>query len=225
VEHFTVDGTWWLPESPAHRVPGTLTSDADNLGLVLYGSLLPTVDAPGQVLRQTGPDWTTTPVILGRTHDSQNVTLLDAQGANLIGRFVRQSDYRVRIALVGVHVTVDRFTEAWIEFDWLNAWADPPDLTERGDDLSLLTVRFGPVDLGYAQIDEGQVRLVAAVTGEAGGDTVHVEQRARFAIAVPAVSTQKLVETWIRPYRICWSFPWPTSTTDLYVPSTRGGRP
>jgi hypothetical protein len=57
MEYITVDGVWWLPGSPHQRVPGTLTFDADGLALVVYGSLVPTVAAQGEVLVQEAPDW------------------------------------------------------------------------------------------------------------------------------------------------------------------------
>ena len=41
MDYFALDGSWWLPGSPDHRVTGTLTFSADGLTLVVYGSLVP----------------------------------------------------------------------------------------------------------------------------------------------------------------------------------------
>jgi len=82
VDYFALDGSWWLPDSPDHRVSGTLTFNAEGLALVAYGSLVPTVRVPNAVLEQTVPDWEETTVILGRSHGGEKVTLLGASGAN-----------------------------------------------------------------------------------------------------------------------------------------------
>ena len=63
VDYFALDGSWWLPDSPDHRVSGTLTFNAEGLALVAYGSLVPTVRVPNAVLEQTVPDWEETTVI------------------------------------------------------------------------------------------------------------------------------------------------------------------
>ena len=199
MEYFTLEGTWWLPDSPDHCMPGALTFDADGLGLAVDGSLVPTVAVPGAVLRQEAPSWATTPVILGRARDGRRVTLLEAGGANLIGPKISRTTYRVRFALVGVHTTADRFSEAWCEFDCLNAWTYPPSLVEDAGEADSLTVRFKSLDLAQAQIGEAKVRLVARVVGTAGGDIVDVKQRATFAVDVPPTGAQSILREWVRP--------------------------
>jgi ApeA N-terminal domain 1 len=199
MEYFTVDGVWWLPGSPDHRVPGTLAFDADGLALVVYGSLVPTVPAPGEVLVQEAPNWETTPVILGRTYEGRKLTLLDAGGANLIGSRVTQSSYRPRMALTGVHTKTDQFIQAWCEFDYLNAWADPPSLTDEIPDFDNLSLRAKSVDLGEVQVGVARIRLVAGVDGRVAEDKVDLEQRVKFSIDFPLSSSRSTINEWVRP--------------------------
>jgi hypothetical protein len=34
MDAYSAEGMWWRPEAPLHRVPGTLTSDEDDVQLV-----------------------------------------------------------------------------------------------------------------------------------------------------------------------------------------------
>jgi hypothetical protein len=219
VDYFAVEGVWWLPESPEHKMPGSLTFDADGLGLTVDGSLVPTVAAPGQVLAQGPPDWTTTPVILGTTRDGRKVTLLATGGANLVGPKIGRSTYRGGFAVVGAHTRADSFTEAWCEFDCLNAWTHPPSLTEDAEELDRLALRFKNIELGQVQIGDAQIRLVARVVGEAGGDTVNLSQHATFSAEIPAASLHDLLDKWIRPLQdlLIVSLGRPVRLTALFV--------
>jgi ApeA N-terminal domain 1 len=169
MDYFALDGSWWLPGSPDHRVSGTLTFSADGLTLVVYGSLVPTVRVPNAVLEQTTPDWEETAVILGNSHAGKKVTLLGASGANFIGPHVSQSHYRVRLALTDVEVTVDAFAEVQCEFDCLTAWTEPPSISEPLDDSRRqFRLRFENAELGIAQVADAQVELIATVVGSIG---------------------------------------------------------
>src|SRR5262249_51111204 len=219
MEYVTVDGVWWLPGSPHERVPGTLTFDADGLALVVYGSLVPLVAAPGEVLVQEAPDWETTPVILGRTHEGQNWTLLDAGGANIIGRLVAQSSYRVRMALMGTHTESDQFIGALCKFDYLNVWAEPPSLTDEIPGSSDLSLRFGDVDLGEAAIGTARIRLVAGAEGKVADDRIDLEQNVAFAIGMSAAPSSSIVNEWVRPLQdlLIFALGRPVRLTDLHL--------
>lgn len=203
MEDFAVDGSWWLPASPDHRVPGRLTLSTDGLVLVVYGSLVPTISVPGALLQQGPPDWEVTPSILGRSHAGKKVTLLDAEGANLIGPKILRSTYRVRLALTDIETTEDLFTEVQCEFDCLTVWAEPPAIAEPtsepdGDYL----VRFRQLELGRANVGNVEVRLVATPLGvmnEDNGNKVEVEQKAVFRLKLPAAGSREIADAWIRP--------------------------
>ncbi len=199
MDYFALDGSWWLPGSPDHRVTGTLTFSADGLTLVVYGSLVPTVRVPNAVLEQSIPDWEETAVILGHSHGGKKVTLLGASGANFIGPHVSDSHYRVRLALTDVEATVDAFTEVQCEFDCLTAWTEPPSISEPLDDSRRqFHLRFENAELGIAQVADAQVELIAAVVGTIGGNTANVKQEAAFRISLPSTSSRDIVK-WVRP--------------------------
>ncbi|WP_327652974.1 HEPN domain-containing protein [Micromonospora aurantiaca] len=194
MEFFTVDGMWWLPSSPECRIPGTLSFDADSLELVAHGSLEPTSPAI-----QSTPQWTTTPVILGRTHEGKDVTLLNAGGANFAGPGVAKSSYRIGIALTGYHTTSDRFVEAWCQFDCLNAWTQPPPVTESGNRPREYTLRFHHADLAQAQAGAAKVRLTASVIGNIKRDKVTCKQLTYFVFTFDPSSSSDILGNWVRP--------------------------
>jgi ApeA N-terminal domain 1 len=200
MDYFALDGSWWLPGSPDHRVSGTLTFSADGLTLVVYGSLVPTVRIPDAVLEQTTPDWEETAVILGNSHAGKKVTLLGASGANLIGPHVTQSHYRVRLALTDVEVTVDAFTEIQFEFDCLTAWTEPPSISEPLDDSRRqFRLRFETAELGIAHVADAPVELIATVVGSIGGNTAYAKQEAAFRVRLPSTSSRDIINHWVRP--------------------------
>jgi hypothetical protein len=183
MDYYEIGGTWWFPDSPDNKVSGKLTFDADGLNLIVYGSLVPTRAAPGEVVEQDGlPDWEVTPFIHGRTYDMKRVTLLHAGGANLIGPSVSQSSYRPRLALTNVHVQADRFVEVWCGFDCLTAWAEPPAMAEETEPIRRFDLRFDNVDLCGVDVGDVQVRLLGARTGHIAAHKISVEQEAMFAI-------------------------------------------
>jgi hypothetical protein len=200
MDYFTLDGSWWLPGSPDHRVSGTLTFSADGLTLVVYGSLVPTVRIANAVLQPGPPDWEQTAVILGRSHSGKKVTLLGASGANFIAPHVSESRYRVRLGLTDVEVTVDAFTEVQCEFDYLTAWTEPPSISEPLNDSGRqFRLRFNTAELGIAQVAGAQVELIATVVGAIGGNTANAKQEAAFRISLPSTSSGDIINQWVRP--------------------------
>jgi hypothetical protein len=54
MDAYSAEGMWWRPEAPQHRVPGTLTSDEDDVQLVVYGPLGPSIPSKDGVVRIEG---------------------------------------------------------------------------------------------------------------------------------------------------------------------------
>src|SRR5512132_3527090 len=102
---YSAEGVWWRPEAPQHRVPGTLTSDADGVQLVVYGSLRPSVPSDAGVVETEGAEWVATPVVHGRTRDGADVTLLDVSGLSLAPSEDAEVDetHTASLACIGGH--------------------------------------------------------------------------------------------------------------------------
>ena len=88
----TYGGTWWMPDLPGHRVPGTLSWDGgEHPVLELHGQVSP-LGAP------TSPDGNAIheyAAILGRTFDAVDITCyrcLDAGGQTVLGRGEAESE-------------------------------------------------------------------------------------------------------------------------------------
>jgi hypothetical protein len=201
MEHFTVEGQWWLPDDPGHRVPGTLTFDADGLGLLLYAALHKFEIPEGQTVRAGAPEWEVEPVVHGRTRDGRDFTLLEVGGANLRGPFDDvQEVYRPEMALGGCRTRSDLFAEAWCGFDYLEAWADPPSISDDGEDRDAVHVRLDRLDLVCASVGDATIRLVAGVEGTSGGARVDLLRWTSFVATPRTPETAKaLIDSYVRP--------------------------
>lgn len=139
---YSAEGVWWRPEASQHRVPGTLTSDEDGVELVVYGPLRQSPSKVG-VVKIEGSEWVATPVVHGRTRDGEDITLLDVDGLMSLpipSDEVRET-HTVSVACIGGHFSGDAFIEAQAEFDWLDAWLDPPAIVD--DNINWLPRRDG----------------------------------------------------------------------------------
>lgn len=192
MEHFSVDGTWWLVETPDRRVPGMLTFGDDGLSLVAHGSLPETTDDT------SFPRWTETSVILGQAYDGRKITLLRAEGANSAHHLVAQTNYKVGLALVGCHTTHDSFDGAWFELDCLNAWVDPAPLTS--DYTSPFSLRFDNVEMDRAVLGHSEIGLVAGVSGSVSPSRIRVDQDAAIKLSFPAMPYREPINSWVRPF-------------------------
>ena len=175
---YSAEGVWWRPEAPQHRVPGTLTSDEDDVQLVLYGPLRPSIPSKDGVAAIEESEWVATPVVHGRSRDGADITLLDVDG--LMSLPVPSAEVRetrtVSVACIGGHFDEDAFIEAQAEFDWLDAWLDPPsivddDVTSARDET---VVRVGRSELARAEIVGGTLRLITGVAGREGASAIHL---------------------------------------------------
>jgi hypothetical protein len=162
-------------------VPGTLTSDEDGVQLVVYGPLVPSIPSEVGAVRIEGSEWVSTPVVHGRTRDGADITLLDAGGLmSLPVPFVAEvrETHTVAVACIGGHFGEDAFIEARAEFDWLDAWLDPPSIVDDNVTASRdeTIVRVGRSELARAEIVGGTVRLITGVAGREGPSSIHLDR-------------------------------------------------
>jgi hypothetical protein len=201
MEHFAIEGQWWLPATPDRRVPGTLTFDGEGLELVLVEPLREFVMPTDQVVGVTAPEWTVEAILHGRTRDRRDFTLLDCGGMNLVGPFHEgQEVYRPDMALDGCHTKQDSFLEVRCGFDYLDDWANVPSVQSGGDDYETVEVRVKSMDLAQAEIPGATCRLVAGVAGTSGHRRVEFSRWTAFAIRPAApLSAQDLISEFVRP--------------------------
>ena len=182
-----------MPETTDRVVPGVLTFDEDGVTLVIYGNIHP----PGTEIDI--PEWRETPVILGRSHEGDKVSVLHAEGANFTHERTAQSVYKVGLALRGVHVDRDMFTEAWCEFDCLEAWVGSPSLVDNVLASEQVAVRIDDVEIDHAEIESASVSLIAGTSYELRPHEVRVTQEPAFHIRIPKSSLHNLLDAWVRP--------------------------
>lgn len=201
MQYYTYEGTWWLPGNQNRSVEGALSFDASGIELLVRGSL-PTSAVQERQAGNYGPsDWETIPVVYGRAAlDRRNVSLLRVEGAPYVGpsRVGVENRYLVGMALAGIHVARDSFTEVRCTFDCLNAWAQPPAITSYAGTLETITVQFQDIDLASTRVNQGKVRLVTSSVGTAGQEAVHLEQLVAFVIKLPSANASSIVDDWVR---------------------------
>ncbi len=203
MEEFSAEGDWWLPDAQAQRVPGSLTLDADGVQLVLYGPLHPFVMPANKAVRVGRPKRIVTPIVHGRLRDMRNVTLVGVSGYRPVAPFgeVREV-YRVGLALFGWHASDDAFTEAWAEFDWLDAWLDPPPIVNDSSDLgtNTVTVQQASVELAKAEVDGDTVRFVSGLRGTSSEAAIHLDRWSALAVTLATpLDWKNIIERRIRP--------------------------
>jgi hypothetical protein len=203
---YSAEGLWWRPEAPQHRVPGTLTSDEDGVQLVVYGPLRPSTPAEVGVVKIKGYEWVATPVVHGRTRDGADITLLGVDG--LLSRPVPfaaevREPHTVAVACIGGHFGEDAFIEAQAEFDWLDAWLDPPSIVDDNAPGSRdeTVIRVGRSELARAEIVGGTLRLITGVAGREGPAAIHLDRWSAVSIDLNEPQPwQTILDSWIRPF-------------------------
>lgn len=203
MEELSADGDWWVPGTQAQRVSGSLTSDADSVQLVLYGPLHPFVMPANKAVRVGRPKRTVTPIVHGRLRDMRSVTLVGVSGYPTVAPFgeVREV-YRVGLVLFGWHASDDAFTEARAEFDWLDAWLDPPPIVNEGSglDTNTLTVQKESVELAKAEIDGDTMRFVSGLRGTSSEAAIHLDRWSALAVTLATpLDWKNIIERRIRP--------------------------
>lgn len=206
MEQIQPQGSWWLPTYPEHRIPGAVTIHADGIDLELHGELTPYVapEPVGGVIDHKigGLEWTTVPIIHGRTQDGQDVTLFNAGGINPKGPFNDVIEhYKVELLLNGGHVEADEFYEVVIEFDWLDAWLQPPSIT--GSDPikpDLDFVELMPITLAEIQLDDARITFQVDAVGSYDDSEIHLDRRSSVRITLSESKDWKsILQEWVRP--------------------------
>lgn len=206
MEQIQPQGSWWLPSNPERRIPGAVTIHADGIDLELHGALTPYV-APEPVdgvvnHKIEGLEWVTVPIIHGRTQDRQDVTLFNAGGINPHGPFndVIES-YKVELLLIGGHVESDEFHEVVMEFDWLDAWLQPPSITgldPTKPDLDFVEVM--PINLAEMQLDDVRVAFQVDAVGSYDDSEIHLDRRSSVRITLSeSMDWKSVLQEWVRP--------------------------
>lgn len=199
MDHFSLEGQWWLPAEPEYQVPGTCTFDGDGLRLVLYKPLRNFELPDDGVFEGDFPEWKVEPVVHGRTRDAKRITLFDVGGVNLVGPFdVVKEVYHPELALVGCHTTSDSFIEAWCEFDYLDAWANPPAVTIGSLRQDSVQVRVKSVDLGQAVVNGTSLRLVSGVAGTGRPEEVHLKRWTSFCHCAERAIVREILHRQLR---------------------------
>ena len=206
MEVYSAEGMWWRPEASQHRVPGTLTSDEDGVQLVVYGPLRPSIPSKVGVNKIEESQWVATPVVHGRTRDGADITLLGVGGLLSLpvpcAAEVREP-YTVSVACIGGHFSEDAFIEARAEFDWLDAWLDPPSIVDDSVTGSRdeTVVRVGRSELARAEILGGTLRLITGVAGREGPSAIHLDRRSAVSIDLDEPQPwQTILDSWIQPF-------------------------
>ncbi len=191
MEHVTVEGQWWLPAEPDHRIPGTLVFDAAGLQLALHGG----------AFRDGGQESRVEPVVHGGTHDGSDCTLFDVVQTASTERSgkAESARYRSEIALRGCHAGADECTAVRCSFDCLDAWAGPPAITEiRGGDR--VEVSRAVAELGGAEAHGASVKLLSRAVGSIRDERVDVTRSTYFVIETPGPRpAMALIDEYVHP--------------------------
>lgn len=184
MEYRTIYGRWWLPESPGHKVPGTLTLDAAGLRLSVHEQLR-TLDSG--VVVWGGGKWTVEPVVHGLGSGGQELTVFEA-GA-VTGPFEQnEQDYSVRWAALGRWLDEDDFTAVEFSFDHLTKWTEPPRMTLE-DDVGVIKVDPSSYRVGDATIGADVLELRIGSSGTASESAIHLDRAAAFTLRMGAPAT------------------------------------
>jgi len=199
MKHFTVDVIWWLPDAPDKSIPGTLTFDSNGLELVTQGSiglLTKTISNDNDVSVSTEPEGRSVPIIHGRSRDHKDLTLFDCTGYDFLIADSTNT-YRITTCVDGCHAITDNFTEVMCQFDWLDAWTQPPSISEYNGDT--VTIQWARRELASAKVADYSIRLMTGVEGKAGDHAVHLDRWTAFFIEGPGLPIRSIVESLVRP--------------------------
>ena len=113
---FTLNGHWWIPTNPNGAACGALSYSVDRIKLQLDRAITPELNTA------YGVGSAKLPVILGRTNDSSDVTVLGAFYWNSHGREI---DLLANEVVIGAHLndsTLAVVREAIVGFSNLEEW-------------------------------------------------------------------------------------------------------
>lgn len=200
MKHFVVEGSWWLPDKPERSVPGTLAFDDEGAHLVLYEPLHEFVMPTDRVVSGVDLTWTVEPVVLGRSRDGREFTLIEVGGMNLKGPlFNGRESYQPGFVVEGCLSGEDLFSEVTCGFDSLNFWAHAPKLSvpDNAPDLRIPVQREV---LETARIPGAKVELLYGVEGSSDEDRVELTRWTGFAVTPKtAYSAAEMIRLYVRP--------------------------
>lgn len=120
-------GWWWLPDSPAHRIPGTLHFDpSDGITLQLFDPL----DAGRTPLTHELSEWKTIHGVSAGINISIFHTFVRRHVRSVLPEATKEYEVSANVIVVGAHVEDDDaedFSQCELEVENLTAWA-PNDL-------------------------------------------------------------------------------------------------
>jgi len=132
-EKFPIEGKWWLPDTPNNAVAGRLEySEQSGPKLVLLGTL--------ESQSKHGLDLHEYQIILGRTHEVSEITLMGCKGTGshgTLGGETAKETYRPTVMFLGKHFTTQneiQFKEIYADITHLNTWADFRAITHQYED-------------------------------------------------------------------------------------------
>jgi hypothetical protein len=200
VKHFVVEGSWWLPDKPDRHLAGTLAFDEEGARLDLYEPLHEFVLPPDQVVSGVDLTWTVVPIVLGRSRDGREFTLIEAGGMNLKGPlFTGQESYQPVFVVEGCLSDHDRFSEVTCGFDAFNFWANIPPLPDHGTAWDL-KINMQSEVLAKARIPAANVELRYGVEGVADGDRVELTRWSAFVVTPKtSYSAAEMIRLYVRP--------------------------
>ncbi len=111
--------------------------------------------------------------------------------------------YTVSVACIGGHFSEDAFIEARAEFDWLDAWLDPPSIVDDNVTGSRdeTVVRVGRSELARAEIVGGTLQLITGVAGREEPSAIHLDRRSAVSIDLNEPQPWRtILDSRIRPF-------------------------
>jgi hypothetical protein len=204
MQELAFTGSWWLPERPQRKLAGSLTLTHASLHLVLYDELRE-VEAPATgVMVVEDLQLSEADVVHGIRHeDNALVTLLGVTGYTFgIPIHHVTNYYEVDLALLGRgHAPIDGFERIDIEFDYLQAWVQPPSRVVTSGDAQIAQIRTNEVEIARSTLSDGAtLRLYSGVVGSFGDDVANLSEYCALSLAVSEpVRGLELISRVLRP--------------------------
>lgn len=171
-EPFTVEGVWWLPDTPEHQISGSFTLDQDQGGsLSLSGMLRALVESMNAASDERH-------TIHGFTKKGQRVTLLDCfnkqRSLNFPG--IGTETYHVNLAAIGLHIVdaeQEIFTKSYLRFDGIEKWLGhrPFDVVFNPEERQISVTTRSSKEQPFATLPEQLLTIGADIRTNPLGET------------------------------------------------------
>lgn len=183
MQPFSAPGMFWEPSSPERQVPGRVEFSSDGIRVTVVEPLREFV-MPESGVALGGWHRRELPMLHGRTHDGQDVSLLDAAGLVMEGPFDRsEEEYRCAFGLLGGHVDRGDCESLTFEFDVLKAWVDP-EPPARSTGFNTWEVGFRRETLAACTLPQGELELQVRSQGMVG-ERVEIERVVALKLTCP----------------------------------------